>query len=192
MMISRKNFYLIADIVMLLVFLVYTYLQDSGLVTWLPSDERMPITDTVIDFILFISVVTLSSFRFKIVGGIIASMIGLLPIVWCHKYHLVEVDVWVELMIFLFEGIVLTLVIVRYQATLHKVKVLEAMLPICSSCKKIRDAKGEWQQPETYISGHTDTEFTHGLCPECMVKIYGEEMVSKMKAISAASKQKKP
>ncbi|MBF0120040.1 MAG: hypothetical protein HQK79_14490 [Desulfobacterales bacterium] len=54
----------------------------------------------------------------------------------------------------------------------EKVKILEGVLPICASCKKIRDDKGDWHQFESYISKHTSTEFTHGLCPTCSKKLY--------------------
>ncbi len=53
---------------------------------------------------------------------------------------------------------------------LEKVKVLSGMLPICASCKKIRDDKGYWQQIETYIHAHSDATFTHGICPDCAQK----------------------
>ena len=51
-------------------------------------------------------------------------------------------------------------------------KTLSGLLPICSSCKKIRDDKGYWTQIEQYISTHSNTRFSHGLCPECMAKLY--------------------
>jgi CheY-like chemotaxis protein len=51
--------------------------------------------------------------------------------------------------------------------TLSEVKVLNALLPICSYCKKIRDDKDYWQSVEGYITQHTDAQFTHGICPEC-------------------------
>jgi hypothetical protein len=50
---------------------------------------------------------------------------------------------------------------------LDEVKSLEGLLPICGSCKKIRDDRGYWNQLETYISDHTDATFTHGVCPDC-------------------------
>jgi PAS domain S-box-containing protein len=58
------------------------------------------------------------------------------------------------------------------QETLSKVKTLSGMLPICSSCKKIRDDKGYWKQIEVYIRDHSETEFTHSICPECFKKLY--------------------
>ncbi len=55
-----------------------------------------------------------------------------------------------------------------------KVKLLSGFLPICSSCKKIRDDKGYWRQIEAYISEHSDTRFSHGLCNECAKRLYPE------------------
>jgi methyl-accepting chemotaxis protein len=54
------------------------------------------------------------------------------------------------------------------------IKTLSAMLPICASCKKIKDDKGYWKQVEVYITEHTDTLFSHGMCPECEKKAYAE------------------
>jgi hypothetical protein len=56
----------------------------------------------------------------------------------------------------------------------HKVKELESFLPICANCKKIRDNNQEWQPLEKYISEHSDTQFTHGVCPDCMKLLYGD------------------
>lgn len=60
------------------------------------------------------------------------------------------------------------------QDALAKVKTLSGFLPICSSCKKIRDDKGYWQQLEAYLGKHSGTEFSHSVCPECMKKLYPE------------------
>lgn len=51
--------------------------------------------------------------------------------------------------------------------TISEIKILEAILPICCVCKKIRDEKGSWQQIESYFSEHTSSKFSHGYCPEC-------------------------
>ena len=51
-------------------------------------------------------------------------------------------------------------------------KVLSGLLPICSSCKKIRDDKGCWNRIETYISEHSRVEFSHSICPDCAREIY--------------------
>ncbi|MGV1099125.1 hypothetical protein ACUUL3_06885 [Thiovibrio sp. JS02] len=57
---------------------------------------------------------------------------------------------------------------------LQEVKVLSGFLPICASCKKIRDDKGYWSQIEEYISKHSQAEFSHGICPDCSKKLYPE------------------
>ena len=57
-------------------------------------------------------------------------------------------------------------------AALDKVKILSGLLPICSSCKNIRDDKGYWNRIEMYISEHSQAEFTHGICPDCAKKLY--------------------
>jgi CheY-like chemotaxis protein len=53
-----------------------------------------------------------------------------------------------------------------------EIKKLRGILPICANCKKIRDDKGYWTQVEIYISAHSQTAFSHGICPECAEKMY--------------------
>jgi len=57
---------------------------------------------------------------------------------------------------------------------LANIKTLKGMLPICANCKKIRDDRGYWNKIEIYIRDHSEAQFTHGICPECMEKIYGD------------------
>jgi PAS domain S-box-containing protein len=54
------------------------------------------------------------------------------------------------------------------------IKVLSGLVPICSNCKKIRDDKGYWTQLEGYIQAHSEAKFSHGVCPECAQKLYGD------------------
>lgn len=65
--------------------------------------------------------------------------------------------------------------IIDLQEALAKVKVLSGLIPVCSSCKKIRDDKGYWNQLETYIEEHSEASFSHSICPECSEKLYGNE-----------------
>lgn len=58
------------------------------------------------------------------------------------------------------------------QKALSEVKTLRGFLPICSSCKKIRDDTGYWNQIEAYIHKHTEAQFSHGICPDCAEKLY--------------------
>ena len=60
----------------------------------------------------------------------------------------------------------------RLEDALARVKKLSGLLPICASCKKIRDDQGYWNQIEEYIHKHSEAEFSHGLCPECAEKLY--------------------
>lgn len=53
-----------------------------------------------------------------------------------------------------------------------EIKILKGLLPICCSCKKIRNDQGQWIQIESYIKNHSQAEFSHGLCPECATKLY--------------------
>jgi PAS domain S-box-containing protein len=62
--------------------------------------------------------------------------------------------------------------ITELRAALSKVKTLSGMLPICATCKKIRDDKGYWRQVESYIRDHSDVRFSHGICPECIKELY--------------------
>ncbi len=62
--------------------------------------------------------------------------------------------------------------IIELKKAISEIKQLSGMLPICSHCKKIRDDKGYWSQIENYISAHSDTQFSHGICPECAKKYY--------------------
>ena len=58
------------------------------------------------------------------------------------------------------------------QMALKEVKVLRGLIPICASCKKIRNDGGFWQQLEEYLSEHSEAEFSHGLCQPCIKKLY--------------------
>jgi DNA-binding NarL/FixJ family response regulator len=60
------------------------------------------------------------------------------------------------------------------QEALKQVKMLSGLLPICSHCKKIRDDEGYWQQVEVYIHDHSEAEFSHGICPDCMKNFYSD------------------
>ncbi len=53
---------------------------------------------------------------------------------------------------------------------LDEIKTLSGIIPICATCKKIRDDNGYWNQVEVYIRNHSDASFSHGICPDCMAK----------------------
>lgn len=62
--------------------------------------------------------------------------------------------------------------ITKLQEALNKIKTLRGIIPICASCKKIRDDKGFWNQVESYIKEHSEADFSHGICPDCAQKLY--------------------
>jgi PAS domain S-box-containing protein len=73
--------------------------------------------------------------------------------------------------------------IAELQEALHKIKTLKGLIPVCAWCKKARDDRGYWDNLENYIREHSEADFTHGICPECLEKadaeIYGELMEKK-------------
>ncbi len=68
------------------------------------------------------------------------------------------------------------------QEALRTVKTLSGLIPICCSCKRIRDDEGYWDQVESYITKHSGAQFSHGICPECVRTYYpniAERLMSK-------------
>jgi len=64
--------------------------------------------------------------------------------------------------------------ITELQKTLGEIRILKGFIPICASCKKIRDDHGYWDQVESYLTRHTDASFSHGICPDCANRLYPE------------------
>jgi uncharacterized paraquat-inducible protein A len=105
-----------------------------------------------------------------------------------NKFSHLLIDVW-NLLMYLAFFVIFTVVlsflkkdleerrrlIAELQQTLGQVKQLSGLLPVCSSCKKIRDDNGDWKQMETYISNHSEVLFSHGICPECIERLYPEQ-----------------
>ncbi len=58
---------------------------------------------------------------------------------------------------------------------LSEIKTLRSILPMCSHCRKVRDDEGVWERLEAYVSDHTDTRFSHGLCPDCLRELYPDD-----------------
>jgi GAF domain-containing protein len=63
---------------------------------------------------------------------------------------------------------------------LHEVRTLQGLLPICASCKKIRDDQGYWNEIETYIGERSEAQFSHGICPDCVKKLYPDLDLEKL------------
>ena len=70
--------------------------------------------------------------------------------------------------------------ITQLREAVANVKTLSGLLPICSHCKKIRNDEGYWQQIESYIHQHSGTQFSHGVCPECLKKHYSKFLGDKL------------
>jgi DNA-binding response OmpR family regulator len=58
------------------------------------------------------------------------------------------------------------------ELALKEVRVLKGIVPICASCKNVRDDQGYWNRVETYLNEHTEAEFSHAVCPDCMKRLY--------------------
>lgn len=90
----------------------------------------------------------------------------------------IKTDIYAEIAalivstILVFGIIYLLKLIKELTEALDSIKTLKGLLPICASCKKIRDDKGSWVHIENYIKLHSEAEFTHGICEECAKKLY--------------------
>jgi hypothetical protein len=83
-------------------------------------------------------------------------------------------------------------VIEQLQEALEKIDTLIDLLPICSTCKKIRNDEGYWERVEEYISSHTRVQFSHSLCPTCLKKLYPEYSFFGEKRINRQNKPSHP
>ena len=183
-----KDRYLYAIVILFLALFVYCYFANNGNNSFMPSYTIMPITDMTINMILFLSIVALCAYRFHIIGGIITGLVSLPIVILLHRNLLPESEVWVEFTLMGASCILTSFVVSKFvdakkkqdqliqqlQNALAEVKTLSGLIPICASCKKIRDDKGYWGAVESYISAHSDATFTHGICPDCMKKLYAE------------------
>lgn len=83
--------------------------------------------------------------------------------------------------------------ICELQSALAKIKTLSGMLPICASCKKIRDDGGYWEGVERYIQNHSNATFTHSLCPACIRKLYpdfADEILAELPASELVTRER--
>lgn len=62
--------------------------------------------------------------------------------------------------------------VAKLQKALEEIKTLRGIVPICANCKKIRDDEGYWQHVESYVTQHSEAQFSHGICPDCLKKLY--------------------
>jgi len=80
-------------------------------------------------------------------------------------------------------------IIRQLQDALDQVKTLRGFIPICANCKKIRDDKGYWNEVEKYVTEHSDAQFSHGMCPDCLQKLYPDFVTIKNEKSSEKSAQ---
>jgi len=66
--------------------------------------------------------------------------------------------------------------VVELEDALHRVKLLQGLIPICAWCKKVRDDRNYWQQVEQYVTEHSEAQFTHSICPDCRAKYADPEI----------------
>ena len=63
-----------------------------------------------------------------------------------------------------------------------RIKTLKGLIPICATCKKVRNDEGIWLAIDTYIAEHSDADFTHGICPDCMTAYFENEAMEQLKS----------
>ncbi len=127
--------------------------------------------------ILYIVPVVLLAWRVGLLWGLtLAIVMPLTRLYWMATWHESRDlgDAMINAAIRMFVLAVLSYFVDRLVKKTREVKVLESILPICSSCKKIRDKNEQWVPVETYITAHTQTWFSHGMCPECAQREYPE------------------
>ncbi len=129
-------------------------------------DVRLEIEDIVADGDLVVT-------RWKARGTLKGTLFGVLPTDEVIEFKGTS---WMKV----FEGKIVAMwthwdVSYLIQQLHLEVKKLKSMLPICSKCKKIRNDQGYWKNIESYIEHHSDMGFSHGLCPECLEALYGEQ-----------------
>lgn len=132
--------------------------------------------------------------RVQIIPTTIFSVI-MLAIIITHReptYHSESINVIITITTLTLLGTIVSVMLGRYRRlshlhftneqetrakledTLAKIKKLSGIVPICSHCLKIRDEKGAWQRTEAYIEQHSDAQFSHGICPDCVNENYSE------------------
>ena len=96
--------------------------------------------------------------------------------VWTVPWSITEasINALIRMIVLSLFAVIIDRTAIQTRQLQKEVVLLEGLLPICSFCKKIRDDKSEWQPIEKYISERSPASFSHGLCPDCVKKHYGE------------------
>jgi hypothetical protein len=143
---------------------------------------------TLIDFatgkeirfpILYVLPVGLAAFRnMKTAAYALAFALSLARMAFHTPWHIPEtwpvaaMNALIYMLTLVFYAYLIDRIALQRKALLARVNMLEGILPICASCKKIRNENGQYEQIEKYISEHSPATFSHGVCPECMQKLY--------------------
>jgi len=93
------------------------------------------------------------------------------PTSFTQRYH----EIIIEVFIFF---IVIAIQFFLLKKLYRRIRLLEGFIPICATCKKIRNKEDQWDQMEKYITEHSLAQFSHSICPECLEKYYPEEYES--------------
>ena len=87
-------------------------------------------------------------------------------------------EITIELSIFF---TIMVIQIALFNKLYKRIRVLEGFIPICASCKKIRNAEDQWEQMEKYITQHSLAQFSHSICPDCARQLYPDLYNGKIK-----------
>ena len=125
-------------------------------------------------FVLEIALILAASILVYILAGAFDILERLAEFAWKHEN--LEIDELISVSVFLSFAF-LVFWIRRWKSlkqAVSEIRQLRGIIPICASCKRVRDDDGYWHQVEAYISEHSDALFSHGICPDCMRKFYPE------------------
>ena len=131
-----------------------------------------------IPVLLVLPVIAVSWYGGLVMGGVLA--IGLpivhLAVEWNISKPWSSEDSVINAVIRIITFSLISFLVYYVNRQRTRLKVLQGLLPICSFCKKIRTKEEKWEQMESYITHHSQAEFSHGVCPECAQKHYGAIM----------------
>lgn len=128
-----------------------------------------------IPVLLVLPVIAASWYGGLVIGGVLAMVLPIvhLALEWNISKPWSSEDSIVNAAIRIITFSLISFLVYYVNRQRKRLKVLQGFLPICSFCKKIRTQEGNWEQMESYITHHSQAEFSHGLCPECARKHYG-------------------
>ena len=136
------------------------------------KNEKRKIQNELIIILILSIMVYILSYNFNFLEKIIN---------FAHMHEDLQLDEILNVIIFLMFAFVIFSV--RRWMEIRKAKSeiiqLRGIIPICASCKKIRDDAGYWHEIELYIEKHSEADFSHGLCPDCIKKLYPELDIKK-------------